>query len=68
MKRLTLFFAIALIAASAFAQNRWSVYGGINATKKNHTFYGSIYDKGTFESYYNDKSWTPGGFLGRYCL
>ncbi len=64
MKRTVLIFALALISASAFAQNRWSVYGGINITKKNETCYGSMYYKGTFETYFNDKSWTPGGFVG----
>lgn len=64
MKRILLIFAIALISASTFAQNKWSVYGGINITKKNETCYGSMYNRGSFESFYNDKSWTPGGFVG----
>lgn len=64
MKRILLIFAIALISANAFAQNKWSIYGGVNITKENKDFYGSIKDQGTFVSFYNKKSWNPGGFVG----
>lgn len=64
MKRLILFFAIALIATNFSAQNKWSIYGGVNITEKSKDFFGSVKDNGSFVSYYNEKSWNPGGFVG----
>ncbi len=70
MKRLVLFFAIALIATSLSAQNKWSIYGGFNISKTGNQ-YGTCLTNITpnqpelnWGSYQYTSGLTPGGYLG----
>ena len=64
MKKQILILALFLIGINLSAQNRWSVYGGLNISKGNDYVGNVVLQNPYFFTMQTEAKYTPGGFVG----